>query len=142
MDIDQLYGAALAAQKSGQEAEAERLYRQILEQASPPEVLVNLGNLLARQGRRDEALPLYDKALAARPDFLEALFNRAGLLLDMKRPDAALENYDRLVALRPDLICTDPTSCTIKNGTGVYMAEGGFAGIGPNEQLLITHFRY
>ena len=51
MDIDQLYAAALAAQKSGQAGEAERLYRQILEQASPPEVLVNLGNLLARQRR-------------------------------------------------------------------------------------------
>jgi len=103
MDIDQLYGAALAAQKAGREAEAERLYLQILEQASPPEVLVNLGNLLARQGRRDEALPLYDRAMAARPDFLEALFNRAGLLLELKRPEEALENYERVVALRPDL---------------------------------------
>ena len=103
MDIDQLYGAALAAQKSGQEAEAERLYRQILEQASPPEVLVNLGNLLARQTRREEALALYDRALTARPDFLEGLFNRAGLLLELKRPEDALENYDRVVALRPEL---------------------------------------
>jgi len=103
MDIAQLYDAALAAQKSGQEAEAERLYRQILEQASPPEVLVNLGNLLARQGRRDEALALYDRALAARPDFLEGLFNRAGVLLELKRPEEALENYDRVVALRPEL---------------------------------------
>src|SRR3569833_1641014 len=103
MDINQLYTAALAAQKSGQEAEAERLYRQILEQASPPEALVNLGNLLARQGRRDEAQPLYDRALAARPDFLEGLFNRAGLLLVLKRPDDALENYERVVTLRPDL---------------------------------------
>jgi len=103
MDINQLYNAALAAQKSGQEAEAERLYRQILEQASPPEALVNLGNLLARQGRRDEALPLYDRALAARPDFLEGLFNRAGLLLELKRPEDALENYERVVTLRPDL---------------------------------------
>jgi len=103
MDINQLYSAALAAQKSGQEAQAERLYRQILEQASPPEALVNLGNLLARQGRRDEALPLYDRALAARPDFLEGLFNRAGLLLELKRPEDALECYERVVALRPDL---------------------------------------
>ena len=103
MDIDQLYGAALAAQKAGREAEAELLYRQILEQASPPEVLVNLGNLLARQGRRDEALPLYDQALAARGDFLEGLFNRAGLLLELKRPEDALKNYERVVALRPDL---------------------------------------
>lgn len=103
MDSHPIYLAALAAQKSGQEAEAERLYRQVLAQASVPEALVNLGNLLARQGRHMEALPLYDQALAARPDFLEALFNRAGLLLEMQRPEAALENYDRVVALRPDL---------------------------------------
>ena len=103
MDIDQLYSAALAAQKAGQETEAERLYRQILDQASPPEVLVNLGNLLARQGRREEALALYDHALAARPDFPEGLFNRANLLLELKRPEAALEVYERVVALRPDL---------------------------------------
>ncbi len=103
MDINQLYAAALAAQRSGQEAQAERLYRQILDQASPPEVLVNLGNLLARQGRRQEALVFYDRALAARPDFLEGLFNRANLLLDLKQPQEALENYERVVRLRPDL---------------------------------------
>src|SRR4051812_2003702 len=101
MDIDQLYAAALAAQKSNQEAQAERLYRQILEQAPVPEALVNLGNLLARQGRHAEALPLYDRTLAARPDFLEALFNRANLLLELKRPEQALEDYERVVALRP-----------------------------------------
>jgi protein O-GlcNAc transferase len=103
MDIDQLYAAALAAQKSGQAGEAERLYRLILEQASPPEALVNLGNLLARQGRHQEALACYDRALAARPDFLEGLFNRANLLLELKRPEQALENYERVVGLRPDL---------------------------------------
>ncbi len=103
MDINQLYSAALAAQRSGREAEAEQLYRQILDQMPVPEALVNLGNLLARQGRHGEALPLYDQALAARPDFLEALFNRAGLLLEQKNHDGALENYDRILALRPDM---------------------------------------
>jgi predicted O-linked N-acetylglucosamine transferase (SPINDLY family) len=103
MDIDRLYAAALAAQKSGQEGEAERLYRQILERTAVPEAQVNLANLLARQSRHAEALPLYDQALAARPDFPEALFNRAGLLLEMKRHDAALENYERVVTLRADL---------------------------------------
>ena len=51
MDIDRLYAAALAAQKSGQEGEAERLYRQILERTAVPEAQVNLANLLARQSR-------------------------------------------------------------------------------------------
>lgn len=38
-----------------------------------------------------------------------------------------------------DLRCPDPSGCTNTNGTGVYTAEGGVAGIGP-VQLMITHF--
>jgi len=38
-----------------------------------------------------------------------------------------------------DLRCPDPSGCTNTNGTGVYTAEGGAAGIGPS-QLMITHF--
>ena len=40
-----IYNQAMAAQKAGNLAEAERLYRQIPGQV--PEVLVNLGNLPA-----------------------------------------------------------------------------------------------
>ena len=60
MDLQSLYNQALAAQKNGDLAEAERLYRGILAAGSPPEVLVNLGNVLGRQGRRDEAMASYD----------------------------------------------------------------------------------
>jgi protein O-GlcNAc transferase len=104
MDLQSLYNQALAAQRGGHLAEAERLYRQILESAPLPEVLVNLGNVLAAQGRRAEALASFDKALAARPDFFEALFNRANVLLDLLRPEEALQNYDHVVALRPDFV--------------------------------------
>jgi protein O-GlcNAc transferase len=100
MDAGQLYNQALAAQKSGDLAEAERLYRLIPGEA--PEVLVNLGNLLARQGRHGEAMAAYDRALAGRPDFFEALFNRGNLLLEMKRPDEALDSYERILASRQD----------------------------------------
>jgi protein O-GlcNAc transferase len=100
MDAGQLYNQALAAQKDGNLAEAERLYRQI--SMPPPEVLVNLGNLFSRQGRREEAMAAYDQALAARPDFFEALFNRGNLLLEMKRAEEALESYERVLAFRQD----------------------------------------
>jgi len=100
MDAGQLYSQALTAQKNGNLAEAERLYRQI--PMPPPEVLVNLGNLFSRQGRREEAMASYDQALAARPDFFEALFNRGNLLLEMKRPEEALDSYERVLAFRQD----------------------------------------
>ncbi len=95
-----IYNKAMAAQKAGNLAEAERLYRQIPGQV--PEVLVNLGNLLARQGRPGEAMTFYDQAIAARPDFFEALFNRGNLLLELKRNEEALESYDRVLAARQD----------------------------------------
>ena len=100
MDAGELYNQALAAQKNGNLAEAERLYRQI---PSPlPEALVNLGNLLSRQGRRAEAMAAYDQALAARADFFEALFNRGNLLLEMMRAEEALESYERILVSRRD----------------------------------------
>jgi predicted O-linked N-acetylglucosamine transferase (SPINDLY family) len=102
MDLQQAYDQARAAQKDGRLADAERLYRQILQHGARPEVMVNLGNVLAAQNRRGEALANYDRALAARPDFFEALFNRANVLLELRRNDEALENYDRVIALRPD----------------------------------------
>jgi protein O-GlcNAc transferase len=102
MDATQLYSQAQAAQKAGNPAEAERLYRQILTLAALPEMLVNLGNLLGQQGRHNEAMASYDKALAARPDFFEALFNRGNLLLELKRPEEALASYERVLAIRQD----------------------------------------
>jgi predicted O-linked N-acetylglucosamine transferase (SPINDLY family) len=102
MDLQSVYNQAQAAQKAGNLAEAEQLYRQMLGHTVLPEVLVNLGNVLAAQNRREEALASYDKALLARPDFFEALFNRANTLLELKRPEGALGNYDQVVTLRPD----------------------------------------
>jgi protein O-GlcNAc transferase len=95
-----IHNQAMAAQKAGNLAEAERLYRQVPGQV--PEVLVNLGNLLARQGRHGEAMSFYDQAVAVRPDFFEALFNRGNLLLELKRSEDALESYDRVLAARQD----------------------------------------
>ncbi len=98
-----LYEQALAAQKSGDLAGAERIYRELVTNAPTPEALVNLGNLLARQQRHGEALLFYDQALAMRPEFLEGWFNRGNLMLELRRPDDALASYDRVLALRRDL---------------------------------------
>jgi protein O-GlcNAc transferase len=104
MDLGRLYDQARQAQGDGNLAEAERLYRQVLAHTPQAEVLVNLGNVLAAQARREEALESYDKALAARPDLFEALYNRANLLLELNRAEEALQGYDRAVALRPDFV--------------------------------------
>ena len=97
MGLDKLYAQAVAAQKSGNLVEAELRYREILDAALIPEVMVNHANVLAAMGRRDDALADYSRALAAKPDLFEALYNRGNLLLEMKRADAALAEHADLV---------------------------------------------
>jgi len=62
-----------------------------------------------RCGRREEALAYYDKALAIKPDYAEALFNRGIVLRDLKRPAEALASFDRVLAIAPE----DPMLTTI-----------------------------
>ena len=103
MDLQQLFAPAAAAQAAGNLVEAERLYRDALARAPVPEMLVNHGNLLARLGRRDEALTRYDAAIAGNPGLLPAHYNRGNLLSELKRPQEALESYDRALALKRDV---------------------------------------
>ena len=52
--------------------------------------------------RFEEALASYDRALALRPDYAEALSNRGNVLRELMRFEEALESYDRALAVRPD----------------------------------------
>ena len=86
MDLQQLYNQARLAQTNGNLMEAARLYQQIVAASSMPEMMVNLGNVLAQLGRRDEALVQYDQALARKPDLFEAVYNRGNLHLERAAP--------------------------------------------------------
>jgi predicted O-linked N-acetylglucosamine transferase (SPINDLY family) len=103
MDLQHLYNLARLAQKDGNLAEAAKLYRQITGASPIAEVMVNLGNVLAQQGNRQEALAQYDQALTQRGDFFEALFNRGNLHLESGRGQEALADYEKAVALRSDM---------------------------------------
>lgn len=103
MNLEQLYRDALAAQKSGDLAQAESCYRQLLSHALMPEAIVNYANVLAAQGREGEAMVNYDRALTIRPGMFEALYNRSNLLLKLKRAQDALAGYDQALAMRPKL---------------------------------------
>src|SRR5580692_5537827 len=62
----------------------------------------NLGLALAGLERFDEALASFERALAARADYAEALCHRGDTLRQLGRLDEALASYDQALAARPD----------------------------------------
>ena len=53
-------------------------------------------------GRPEDALESYDRALAHRPKYVDALINRANTLRLLGRHDEALTSFDRAVLFKPD----------------------------------------
>jgi tetratricopeptide (TPR) repeat protein len=69
-----------------------------------PDWFFDLGLDLERQGKFEQALANYDRALALNPGFIEALNNRGVVLEALNRFDDALASYDRALTLSPDLV--------------------------------------
>jgi predicted O-linked N-acetylglucosamine transferase (SPINDLY family) len=98
-----LIARALPLHQKGNLAEAERLYRQILERSPAHfDALHLLGVALHQQGRSAEAVPLIEAALLVKPDSVEALANFGSVLDELGRCEDALASYDAALALKPD----------------------------------------
>ncbi len=63
----------------------------------------NLANRLFAEGKRDEAIESYEKALAIKPDWAEAYGNIGSARSQQGDHDAAIINYQQAVALKPEL---------------------------------------
>jgi tetratricopeptide (TPR) repeat protein len=61
-----------------------------------------LAVIAGRQGRHEKALASYDRALAIRPEDVQALSNRGVTLGELGRHEDALTSYNKALALRPD----------------------------------------
>jgi tetratricopeptide (TPR) repeat protein len=66
---------------------------------SKERALLSRGMDRVRQRRFEEALEIFDRALAANPEIHEAWNNRGVALYGLGRPDEALQSYDRCLAL-------------------------------------------
>ena len=64
---------------------------------------MELGRELLARAEPEPALAAFERALAIRPDDLNALVSRAAALIALGRPAEALMDYDRVLAVRPDL---------------------------------------
>jgi protein O-GlcNAc transferase len=102
MALLQLFEQGVAAHRTGNLAQAENLYRQVLraDAASFP-ALHMLGFLKAQQGQYDEAIILLNKAVKRNPADLTARGHHAHALMAARRFDEALPAYDRILAAQP-----------------------------------------
>ncbi len=82
---------------------AVRIWADVLAQRPPtPRACLNYANALAREGRLDEALPYYRKALALDPSYVKAAYNWGMALERMGRVDEASAMLARAVEIDPD----------------------------------------
>jgi tetratricopeptide (TPR) repeat protein len=72
-----------------------------IRQYSKPEYLSTLGAILQQQGRLEEALKTFDKAVKIKPDDAELWKNLGDTLFDLKRPGEAFLAYQHALDLNP-----------------------------------------
>ena len=95
--------SALRHHNSGNLAEAERLYREILKQEPHhAESLHLLGVIAFQAGRADAAQELIQQAIALNPSAPEFHSNLGNVLKAVGSPEEAMACYRRALALRPD----------------------------------------
>jgi tetratricopeptide (TPR) repeat protein len=93
----------MALHQQGKFADAERIYREILQnQPQHLGALFRLGVIALQTRHPERAVELIGKVIALEPDNTEAYYNRGLALQDLKRPKDALASYDRAIALKPN----------------------------------------
>lgn len=102
--ISQIIQTALDLQKRGYFQQAERYYREALA-TNPADPTTNnlLGNLYQQTGNIVAAVPYFQNAIQAKPDFVEAHANLGLSFCLLGWVDDAIAVYCRLLILNPDL---------------------------------------
>ena len=70
-------------------------------QDAKPEYLSSLGATLHQQGRLEEALTAFDRAIQLAPDDAEPWKNRGNVLVELKRPADAVVSFEQTLKLNP-----------------------------------------
>jgi FkbM family methyltransferase len=101
--VDQALVEAISHHHAGHAAEAEKLYRVILDSPSGnPVASYGFGLLCATQGRLREAANAYRQAIAMRPDFVDAYINLGTTVLALGQHEEAAALYRHAVMLNPE----------------------------------------
>ena len=101
-DSERVLTAAIAHHRAGRLAEAETLCRSACDAAPNDARAFHLAGVIAHQLRRNDAAALIGRAVALRPDWVEAHNDRGVILAANGLLPEALACFARAVALRPD----------------------------------------
>ena len=63
-----------------------------------------MGNALKEQGKLEEAIENYTKALSIKPDYAKAYNNMGNALKEQGRLEEAIENYTKALSIKPDYV--------------------------------------
>ena len=97
------FNRAVALYRAGHLDEAEALCSAIVRaQAEDFHAFHLLAVVQLQLGRLHEALTSFDKALAIKPDYAEALIDRGATLHNLQRFEEALASVDKALAVKPD----------------------------------------
>jgi protein O-GlcNAc transferase len=102
--VQSRFSEGLALHREGDFATAERIYREVLDQAPQHfDALHMLGVIALQTGRPERAIELIGKAIALSRKVAAAHNNLGKALQDMKRPEQALASFDEAIAIDPEL---------------------------------------
>jgi predicted TPR repeat methyltransferase len=119
LTLDQAVALAILLQKNAQLAEAQEVYRRVLETApNHADALHYAGILAHQQGRSDEAVALIEKSLAVAPDRADCYNNLGIVFQSTGRLEAAIDAYRRAILL-------DPSHANAHSNLGVLLRAAG-----------------
>jgi tetratricopeptide (TPR) repeat protein len=99
---DTLHLLGRLAFDTGQHDHALEWLTRAIRQDPKPEYLASLGSTLQRQGRHEDALKAFDKAVQLAPDDADLWKDLGGGLAELKRVDEALLSFQHALKLKPD----------------------------------------
>ncbi len=102
-----------------------------------PAYLASLGTTLQQQGRREEALSAYDKAVQLKPDDAELWKQLGNILLELERFDHALLSFQHVLKLDPRHQDAAYKSGVLLNQTGRF--EEAVAHLNLCDEVLPNH---
>ncbi len=102
-DNKSMFQEALSLHQTGNFADAETLYNEILEtQQEDIDTIFFLGTLKLQQGNLEAARVLLEKVTTLKPDHATAYNNLGTVLKELSQPEEAVKSYNKSITLKPD----------------------------------------